>query len=795
MTHPPPDSAAHDRLQALRALALDGPADPLLAEELGRIAAITAKGFGVPWCTISTLDDRVQRIIGAQGLPLMELPLSKALCTTTVTQDAPLLVPDARADARFADFEVVTGDPHLRFYAGYPLHDDHGTAMGTLCLMSPEPTAPLNEVQQRMLQELSLTVADLLVRRRDEHLLRTERRLLAEGPMGVITCEDRPGFPLLWCSDNLAQVLGPDARVPAPGEPLEPVVHAEHLRDLRASLRSLHATGLEQAETIWRVAGAPDARARWVRQISRRLPAPDGHAPRVVSYLFDETRQRRLELKLSAAHERLNLALASAAIGSYEMDARSGLRHLDDRAAALIGLRPSDLDPHREFWESRIHPFDRAAYLQVMEDCRVGRTDDPRLQYRVRHAEGHYVWIQSWGSVVARGADGLADRLVGTLIDITERKREELTRNRQRRLMEVLNHVQTGFMVSGDLRQACDAMFEPLLQLTESGFGFIGLVRHAPGGAMELHVPTISNISWDDATRALFERHQQGIEGLVFRNLDNLFGRVVTHDEVVMTNAPETHHASRGLPPGHPTLESFLGLPIRFDGRVTGMIGLGNRTDGFGEELVSLLQPLLSTLGTLFRARDLEEARRQAEAEMHRRATTDELTGVANRRAFLEAARLAQARARRDGVQVCLALLDLDHFKRVNDTHGHAVGDEVLRHFASVVGAALREGDLLGRVGGEEFGVLLHAADPDAGSLALARVLGGLRARPVTLAGGEALSVTASAGLAAWHAADAGIEGWLQRADAALYAAKAAGRDRVVSADPPAGAAATAAAD
>src|SRR5574343_88398 len=228
------DPLTQARLQALRALALDGPADAALAEELGRIAAITATGFGLPWCTISTLDDRVQRIIGASGLPLLELPLSKALCTTTVTQDAPLLVPDALADARFAGYDVVTGDPHLRFYAGFPLHDEHGTAMGTLCLMSPEPAPPLSEAQQRMLRDLAVTVADLLARRRDEQVLRTERRLLAEGPMGVITCEDRPGFPLLWCSDNLAQVLGPEVHVPAPGDALEPVVHAEHLRDLRA---------------------------------------------------------------------------------------------------------------------------------------------------------------------------------------------------------------------------------------------------------------------------------------------------------------------------------------------------------------------------------------------------------------------------------------------------------------------------------------------------------------------------------------------------------------------------------
>jgi diguanylate cyclase (GGDEF)-like protein len=158
-------------------------------------------------------------------------------------------------------------------------------------------------------------------------------------------------------------------------------------------------------------------------------------------------------------------------------------------------------------------------------------------------------------------------------------------------------------------------------------------------------------------------------------------------------------------------------------------------------------------------------------------ATRDELTGCLNRRAMLE--RMAEAGVARRclGQPMCLVLLDLDHFKQVNDRHGHAVGDQVLKGFADLARAQLRGTDLLARWGGEEFLLLLEASPAEQGERCVQRLLDTLAA---TRFGddGSGLAVTGSAGLAECRGDDC-LASALERADRALYRAKAEGRNRV----------------
>ncbi|AWK85676.1 diguanylate cyclase [Azospirillum thermophilum] len=174
------------------------------------------------------------------------------------------------------------------------------------------------------------------------------------------------------------------------------------------------------------------------------------------------------------------------------------------------------------------------------------------------------------------------------------------------------------------------------------------------------------------------------------------------------------------------------------------------------------------------RTRALEEAN----AKLNRLATQDPLTGVLNRRRFLELARMEMRRAKRHRRALSLFLLDLDRFKQVNDTHGHAAGDEVLCTVVARARAVLRDADQVARFGGEEFVVLLPETDED-GALAVAerlrRAIAGL---PVDV-DGLPVQVTASIGVASWAAAEPSLEHTLRRADAALYEAKQAGRNRV----------------
>ncbi|QOC21273.1 sensor domain-containing diguanylate cyclase [Wenzhouxiangella sp. AB-CW3] len=169
------------------------------------------------------------------------------------------------------------------------------------------------------------------------------------------------------------------------------------------------------------------------------------------------------------------------------------------------------------------------------------------------------------------------------------------------------------------------------------------------------------------------------------------------------------------------------------------------------------------------------------EREWRRLVSTDSLTGVASRRAFLREARKLCERQGPEVESLALLLMDIDRFKTINDTHGHLVGDEALRSFARICSAQLREGDLIGRTGGEEFAILLRGVDEDT-ALRLAERLRKAVANERIAVDDELLDMTVSLGVACPDdGRDQRFEDLLEAADSALYAAKRAGRNRVIA--------------
>ncbi len=171
--------------------------------------------------------------------------------------------------------------------------------------------------------------------------------------------------------------------------------------------------------------------------------------------------------------------------------------------------------------------------------------------------------------------------------------------------------------------------------------------------------------------------------------------------------------------------------------------------------------------------------RKRLQAELLEMATTDALTGLPNRRTFMGRLEEEFARVKRFGAhQVAVLMLDLDYFKRINDTHGHAAGDEVLRQVAMLIRDETRRVDLCSRLGGEEFAILLAGATLIAASEFAERLRGKIAAAAI-IHDGKAISVTASIGISAMKASDDAADAALLRADGALYHAKDFGRNQV----------------
>lgn len=173
------------------------------------------------------------------------------------------------------------------------------------------------------------------------------------------------------------------------------------------------------------------------------------------------------------------------------------------------------------------------------------------------------------------------------------------------------------------------------------------------------------------------------------------------------------------------------------------------------------------------------ERRKVLEQELSRQATTDPLTGLLNRRQYESLFDRERERSKRNGGHLSLCVADIDFFKRVNDEHGHDAGDQMLKHVADLFTSALRQSDIVGRFGGEEFILLLPDTSLDDSAVVVNRLRQKLSASPLAVVDGQ-IAVTATFGLTEVGRGDQSIEDVIRRADKALYEGKTGGRNRVV---------------
>lgn len=191
---------------------------------------------------------------------------------------------------------------------------------------------------------------------------------------------------------------------------------------------------------------------------------------------------------------------------------------------------------------------------------------------------------------------------------------------RQAQMLSVLSTLQRGMLVGRSSADTFSAMLDQLVALTGSEYGFIGEVLHDEAGESFLRMHGLSDISWSPESRALFERMRTG--GFEFHNLDTLFGSVVRTATPVICNAPAGDPRGAGVPPGHPELRAFLGLPLFHGGQLIGMVGLANAAQGYDHALIVELEPMLVTCASMIIALRTEQDRKAArraleESERH----------------------------------------------------------------------------------------------------------------------------------------------------------------------------------
>ena len=256
-----------------------------------------------------------------------------------------------------------------------------------------------------------------------------------------------------------------------------------------------------------------------------------------------------------------------------------------------------------------------------------------------------------------------------------------------------------------------------------------------------------------------------------------LTGWVIRHGETAISPAGvlDARQSFERLPGGGSSeADAIVVVPITAGHRVAGTLTVIRKAEqgDFNDREVALLEAMADQASLAISQARLHET-------MKRLATTDDLTGLPNRRQLHDQGRQAFARTRRHQRSFAVAVIDLDHFKRINDRHGHAIGDEVLRQFAVRARTCIRGVDILGRVGGEEFALLLPEADPTAACAVADRLRSSVAEAPFPTERGT-LEITVTIGVALATAETASLDDIFERADAALYRGKEEGRNRVV---------------
>lgn len=741
-----------------------------VAEEdpsLNQLLAALAQLFDAPIALVSLIGADFQFFKARYGLKADRTRLEDAFCAHVVAQDAPLVVEDASIHADFHHNPLVTGDPHIRFYAGVPLQLNN-VPVGAVCVIDQVPRT-VSTLQLALLEKVSAHVSHYLTLWHQHKQLQQEQDLLEQSPAVLMQWRNLHGLSLSYVSGNI------DTLFDLPAEPLrqkqavlEDYIVPSSLNDFNFLLTN-HQSGVAAAEAHFQIK-SPNNRLFWVKLISRAFFTKDGRLDAIHAMLIDHTANRYTESKLTETNQQMRLLLDASGLGTWDWNIQSDVSKVNRRWCEMLGLDYELFDSSSLFWRQLIHPADHAGLDAELQRHLDGQTPVFNTVYRMKHQAGHWVWIETYGKVVTRDTQQQPVRLAGTHRDITAKKEAELLETKQRQLLSFINKAQAIYLRTGDLSEACREVLAELTEIADSEFAFIGqMLPH--NGQQSLFIHAITELSWNERSSQLVELYQQG--QLYFDSFDNLFGKVITSQALLISNEPASHPAAKGTPVGHPKIFRFLGLPIMLKDGLVGMIGLANKFSDYSAADAAFLQPLCDALAGLFYAVEQEQARVRAEEQLKNLAMTDPLTGIPNRRAFIEHC----ARLKNSPTGYVLAILDIDHFKRVNDTYGHAVGDEVIKLISRKLQSCLRSDDYGARLGGEEFALLIEHTEIDMVHLLLENLRLEISAEVLHTADAD-VSVTASIGaryVPAGEVEDLHLQ--MADADVALYKAKENGRD------------------
>ena len=449
------------------------------------------------------------------------------------------------------------------------------------------------------------------LRRANAAMRRSEARFTSAQQFARIgTWEwDIPSGGLLWLG-GISQMLGyPPGMTKVSYDNFIDRVHPEDRERVTDAINACLQGGREyevEHRVVW-----PDGTVRWLLERGDAVRDDTGEPQRMLGVVQDITARRNMEDSLRKSERLLTQAQALARVGNWSLDVASGELYWSEEIYRIFGRQPDEFQPSYERFFEAVHPDD-VDDIKASEERAFSQAGKHSLDHRIVLPGGEVRWVHEEGEVIP-GANGEPLVLQGTVHDITERKRAEIDLQKNASLMALITDTQSQYLYGEDPREVFKALLNGMLALTESEYGFIGERRHSEAGDPYLKSFAISDISWDEQTAAFYRQYEE--QGLEFRNLDTLFGYTIKSGDPVISNDPQQDHRSAGLPPGHPAMSNYLGLPFYFGHTMVGMIGLANRPEGYDESVIEFLTPVLNACAYIFERMATEASLRESETK------------------------------------------------------------------------------------------------------------------------------------------------------------------------------------
>ncbi len=627
--------------------------------------------------------------------------------------------------------------------------------------------------QRRKLAETTLRDLNRSLERQVEE--RTQRlrqqeakfhALVDNSPEGILFTDGLGNIS--FASNQALSILGFGQESMVLGRHILGFAAPDHMEKAKAYLGALYAD--EAHGPFMFEATREDASRIWLEINGDVQFGKEGDITDMVFLIRDISGRKRGEQELKDAEQRFHTLVANIPGMVYrcELHAPWRLFYVSEGCESLTGnTAETFLNPqHPLEYINIILEEDRPEVERAVEEA-IRLQRHYHMDYRIRRADGNLRWVHERGRAHYE-TDGTPAHLDGVILDITERKQaEQAIQLANKRLEDSYGALQAYSLdlarinEMNELLQSCQDASEAYQVVGQAAHN----LRLGTGGALAVvtqrghYLETVAN--WGDGA-GMSDRFE----------LEQCWSlrKGQRHAVFDMDKGPHCSHFQDR--PDTP----YICTPMTSQGENIGLITVRFRPDTLQEELLRVRQ-LVTTLSDSLK---LALHNIRLREDLHEQATRDPLTGLYNRRYLDETLPRELHRCLREGIPLALAMLDIDHFKRFNDTWGHEAGDLALVEVARILRENLRASDIACRYGGEELVAVMPGADQQEARERIEKIAARMRSMDLSIHDQNLPPITFSAGLAFTPENGDGADALIHAADQALYAAKAAGRDRII---------------